>query len=76
MTEVGGIITPQGFQRQSEGDGFPYLTAKVVSVGPEVKQLKAGDTIAIPRNRVEKFSIGVHTFWQVTEKAVAGVIET
>ncbi len=76
ITELGGIIAPAGFNpRPPEGAGFPYYTAKVTAVGPDVKQLKVGDQIAIPRDRVEKFSIGLHTFWQVTEKSVAGIVE-
>ncbi len=75
-TKRGGIITPAGFApRPPEGAGFPYYTAKIVAVGPEVKQIKIGDEIAIARNNVEKFSIGEHTFWQINERAVAGIVE-
>jgi co-chaperonin GroES (HSP10) len=76
LEKAGGIIMPEGYRPQpKQGDGFPYYTAKVIAIGPDVKTVQVDHRIAIPRDRVEKFSVGEQTFWQCTEKSIAGILE-
>ncbi len=75
VEKIGDLVMPKGFvpQQAREGFGLPYYRAKVTEIGPDVKQLKVGDLIVIPRDRVERFSVGEHDWCQITEKSVVGI---
>lgn len=76
VEKIGDLVMPSGFvpKPNKEGFGLPYYQAAIVAIGPDVKQLKVGDIIVIPRDRVERFSVGEHDWCQITEKSVVGIV--
>lgn len=49
-TKLGGIVLPEGSaERIMQSQENPYIEVKILAVGPECKDVKAGDTAVINR---------------------------
>lgn len=67
---VGGIHLPAGMRLQFDG----FRPVKVLAIGPEVKQVKEGDTVLVTRAQVEMVVHDGHQYWRTTETAIVGIV--
>lgn len=68
--QIGGIHLPVGAQSTFN----QFKEVPVVSVGPEVKQVKAGDKVLLARAQVDRVVHEGNDYWRTTETAIIGII--
>lgn len=67
---AGGIHLPPGSMLEFQ----QYRVAQVVSVGPDVRHVKATDRILVHRAQVDQVVHDGNSYWRTREDAVAGIV--